>query len=75
MEKNYDGYVFSEGTDEHLFCPNMCLNFLDNLISAGKLPDDPTDGDMSDDAGKLRGMLTLADQSASDALESQICLT
>ncbi|MDY6323070.1 MAG: AAA family ATPase [Succinivibrio sp.] len=72
MEKNYDGYVFSEGTDEHLFCPNMCLNFLDNLISAGKLPDDPTDGAMSDDAGKLRGMLALADQSARDALESQI---
>ena len=39
MERRYDGYSFSQYADERIFCPDMCLNFLSDLIDTREARD------------------------------------
>ena len=72
MEQRYDGYLFSEETAERIFCPNMCLNFLSALIDTGKIPKALTDSSSGMDAGKLGGMLDIAEPGVAEELTGAI---
>ncbi|WP_295352456.1 AAA family ATPase [uncultured Succinivibrio sp.] len=60
MEENFDGFSFSEDANEQIFNSNLCLAYLDALISRKRIPD-PNEISLNDDAGKLRGMLSLCE--------------
>ncbi len=72
MEQRYDGYLFSEEATEKIFCPNMCLTFLSDLIYSKKIPKALTDSSSGMDAGKLGGMLDLAEPGVAEELTGAI---
>ncbi len=73
MERQFDGYVFSdEPGAESVFNTDMCLNYLNEVIRVGQLPDRAQDVFISADSGKLRGMMNLAEPSALDEVSSLI---
>ena len=72
MEQRYDGYLFSAETAEKIFCPNMCLTFLSALINTGKIPKALTDSSSGMDAGKLGGMLDIAEPGVAEELTGAI---
>ena len=72
MEQRYDGYLFSKQATEKIFCPNMCLTFLHSLIKEREIPKALTDSSSGMDAGKLGGMLDLAEPGIADELTGAI---
>ena len=60
MEKRYDGYTFSQYSDERIFCPDMCLTFLSDLIDTCTIPQKLADSNSGMDADRLGGMLSLS---------------
>ena len=58
MQENFGGYAFSKYSNEKLFNSDLCLAFLEELISENKLPDLEIIS-LKDDADKLNGMLNL----------------
>ena len=60
MEENFDGYLFSEDASENLFNSNLCLAYLEYLVSEKKLPN-LNKISLNDDASKLNGMLSLCE--------------
>ena len=72
MEKRYDGYSFSRYADERIFCPDMCLNFLSDLIDTCTIPPKLADGNSGMDADRLGGMLSLAVPGARDSISQAI---
>ncbi len=72
MEQRYDGYLFSKQATEKIFCPNMCLTFLHSLIKEREIPKALTDSSSGMDAGKLGGMLDLAEPGVADELTGAI---
>ncbi|MDY6322059.1 MAG: AAA family ATPase [Succinivibrio sp.] len=72
MEQRYDGYLFSKQATEKIFCPNMCLTFLHSLIKEREIPRALTDSSSDMDAGKLGGMLNLAEPGVADELTGAI---
>ena len=72
MEKRYDGYSFSRYADERIFCPDMCLNFLSDLIDTCTIPPKLADGNYGMDADRLGGMLSLAVPGARDSISQAI---
>ena len=69
MERRYDGYTFSQYADERIFCPDMCLNFLSDLIDTGSIPKRLAGSNSGLGADRLGGMLSLAVPGARE----QIC--
>ena len=72
MEKRYDGYSFSQYADERIFCPDMCLNFLSDLIDTREIPQKLAGINSGIDAGRLGGMLSLALPEARDSISQAI---
>ena len=72
LEQRYDGYMFSESAKESIFCPNMCLIFLNRLITNKKIPPLLSEGTLSADVANLDGMMRLAEPWARDQLEEKI---
>lgn len=72
MEQRYDGYLFSKHAADKIFCPNMCLNFLRNLINTSMIPVLVTDRSVSFDASRLKSMLNLAEPEAAEELTNAI---
>lgn len=60
MEENFDGYSFDKKAKEKLFNSNLCLAYLERLISEGEAPY-LNEISLNDDAGKLNGMLSLCE--------------
>ncbi len=60
MEENFDGYAFEKKAKEKLFNSNLCLAYLERLISEGEAPY-LNEISLNDDAGKLNGMLSLSE--------------
>jgi len=58
MQENFGGYAFCKYSNEKLFNSDLCLAFLEELISENKLPDLEIIS-LKDDADKLNGMLNL----------------
>ena len=69
MEKYYDGYSFSGG--KRVFNPNMCLAFISGVVKSRSIPDSMP-GKAGDDAGRLDGLLKLAEEKARDAICDKI---
>ena len=59
MRENYDGYRFSIHGKEKIYNSNMCLYFLNNYISFGRIPDQLIDVNIASDYNKLGKMLDL----------------
>ena len=72
MERRYDGYSFSQYADERIFCPDMCLNFLSDLIDTREIPQKLAGINSGIDAGRLGGMLSLALPEARDSISQAI---
>ncbi len=73
MERQFDGYLFSdEPGAESVFNTDMCLNYLNEVIRMGRLPDRAQDIFISADSAKLRGMMNLAVPSARDEVSDLI---
>ena len=72
MERRYDGYSFSQYSDERIFCPDMCLNFLSDLIDTREIPQKLAGINSGIDAGRLGGMLSLALPEARDSISQAI---
>ena len=72
MERRYDGYSFSQYADERIFCPDMCLNFLSDLIDTGSIPQRLSGSNSGMDAGRLGSMLSLALPEARDSISQAI---
>ena len=73
MERQFDGYLFSdEPCVESVFNTDMCLNYLNEVIRMGRLPDRAQDIFISADSAKLRGMMNLAEPSARDEVSNLI---
>ena len=72
MERRYDGYSFSQYSDERIFCPDMCLNFLSDLIDTREIPQKLAGINSGIDASKLSGMLSLALPEARDSISQAI---
>ncbi len=73
MERLFDGYLFSdEPCVESVFNTDMCLNYLNEVIRMGRLPDRAQDIFISADSAKLRGMMNLAEPSARDEVSNLI---
>ena len=60
MEENFDGYSFDKKAKEKLFNSNLCLAYIERLISEGEAPY-LNEISLNDDAGKLNGMLSLCE--------------
>jgi len=60
MEENFDGYAFEKKAKEKMFNSNLCLAYLESVISERELTY-PSRISLNDDAGKLRGMLNLCE--------------
>ena len=67
MDENFDGFAFSEDANESMFNSNLCLAYLDDLISRKKLRD-PNQISLNDDVGKLRGMLNLCEDNVREEI-------
>ena len=67
MEENFDGFAFSEDANESMFNSNLCLAYLDAIISRKRIPD-PNKISLNDDAGKLRGMLNLCEDNVREEI-------
>ena len=67
MDENFDGFAFSEDANESMFNSNLCLAYLDDLISRKKLRD-PNQISLNDDVGKLRGMLNLCENNVREEI-------
>ena len=67
MEENFDGFAFSEDATEKMFNSNLCLAYLEELISRKKLPE-AKQISLNDDAGKLRGMLNLCEDNVREEI-------
>ena len=61
MEENFDGYSFDKKAKEKLFNSNLCLAYIERLISEGEAPY-LNEISLNDDAGKLNGMLSLCEE-------------
>ena len=61
MEENFDGYSFNRYSNEKLFNSNLCLAYIERLISEGEAPY-LNEISLNDDAGKLNGMLSLCEE-------------
>lgn len=59
MEENYDGYRFSKDVETKLYNSNMCLYFLNNYMSFGKIPEELVDTNIASDYSKIGNMLRL----------------
>jgi len=60
MEENFDGYAFEKKAKKKMFNSNLCLAYLESVISERELTY-PSRISLNDDAGKLRGMLNLCE--------------
>ncbi|WP_295001539.1 AAA family ATPase [Succinivibrio sp.] len=60
MEENFAGYSFDKKAKEKLFNSNLCLAYIERLISEGEAPY-LNEISINDDAGKLNGMLSLCE--------------
>ncbi|WP_281072112.1 AAA family ATPase [Succinivibrio dextrinosolvens] len=60
MEENFEGYSFDKKAKEKLFNSNLCLAYIERLISEGEAPY-LNEISLNDDAGKLNGMLSLSE--------------
>ena len=60
MEENFEGYSFDKKAKEKLFNSNLCLAYIERLISEGEAPY-LNEISLNDDAGKLNGMLSLCE--------------
>ena len=67
MEENFDGFAFSEDANESMFNSNLCLAYLDAIISRKRIPD-PNKISLNDNAGKLRGMLNLCEDNVREEI-------
>ena len=72
MERRYDGYLFSRYADERIFCPDMCLAFLSDLIDTRAIPQNPAGSSSGMDADRLAGMMNLADSEAREKIGQAI---
>jgi hypothetical protein len=61
MEENFEGYSFDKKAKEKLFNSNLCLTYIERLISEGEAPY-LNEISLNDDAGKLNGMLSLCEE-------------
>ncbi len=59
MKENYDGYKFSLYGKEKIYNSNMCLYFLKDYKSFGRIPDQLIDVNIASDYTKLGKMLSL----------------
>ena len=59
MKENYDGYKFSEETEEQIYNSNMCLYFLSDYIRLQKVPNKLIDVNIASDYSKMGKMLEL----------------
>ena len=67
MEENFDGYAFEKKAKEKMFNSNLCLAYLESVISERELPN-PNEISLNDDAGKLRGMLNLCENNVREEI-------
>ena len=72
MERRYDGYTFYQYADERIFCPDICLNFLSDLIDTGSIPKRLAGSNSGLDADRLGGMLNLSVPGARDSISQAI---
>ena len=67
MEENFDGYAFEKKAKDKMFNSNLCLAYLESVISERELPY-PNKISLNDDAGKLRGMLNLCEDNVREEI-------
>ncbi|SFK51122.1 AAA family ATPase [Succinivibrio dextrinosolvens] len=67
MEENFDGYAFEKKAKEKMFNSNLCLAYLESVISERELPN-PNEISLNDDVGKLRGMLNLCENNVREEI-------
>lgn len=56
LSKNYNGYLFAEKAEKHLFNSDMILYYLKYYIEHGEGPDELIDENIASDYGKLGKM-------------------
>ena len=68
LKQRCGGYRFSEQTEEEIFCPGACLEFLGDLLSDGEIPKALKDLNSDIKTRKLRDILGLTDPAAAEEI-------
>ncbi|WP_342590195.1 AAA family ATPase [Clostridium muellerianum] len=64
LQKNYNGYLFSEECEKRLFNSDMILYYMQSYVDSGKGPKSLIDRNIASDYGKLGKMFDLKNKSA-----------